>query len=66
MNEYSSTGGLTLGELLEIIRLIGHKRAIVGAAITAYDPGVDRDGRAAKAGTAVARGLLAAACIDLN
>jgi arginase len=66
VNEYSSTGGLTLRELLEIIRLVGHERAIVGAAITAYDPAVDRDGQAAKAGIAVARGLLAAACIDVN
>jgi arginase len=63
-NEYSSTGGLTLTELLQIIRLIGHERAIVAAAITAYDPAVDRDGKARNAGVAVAGGLLAAACID--
>jgi arginase len=37
-----------------------------GAAITAYDPAVDRDGKAANAGIAVARELLAAACIDVN
>ena len=66
VNEYSSPGGLTLRELLQIIRLIGHQRAIVGAAITAYDPAVDRDGKAAQAGIAVAKELLAAACIDLN
>jgi len=66
VNEYSSPGGLTLAELFEIIRLIGHERAIVGAAITAYDPAVDRDGRGANAGIAVAKQLLAAACIDVN
>jgi arginase len=66
VNEYSSPGGLTLRELLQIIRLIGHQRAIVGAAITAYDPAVDRDGKAANAGIAVAKELLAAACIDLS
>ena len=64
VNEYSSPGGLTLAELLHVIRLIGHQRAVVGAAITAYDPAVDRDGKARNAGIAVARQLLAAACID--
>jgi arginase len=66
VNEYSSPGGLTLRELLEIIRRIGYERAVVGAAITAYDPAVDRDGRAANAGIAVGKELLAAACIDVN
>jgi arginase len=66
VNEYSSPGGLTLTELLQIIGLIAHERALVGAAITAYDPAVDGDGKAANAGVAVANELLAAACIDLN
>ena len=66
VNEYSCPGGLTLRELLHSIRLIGQQRALVGAAITAYDPAVDRDGKAANAGIAVAKELLAAACIDRN
>lgn len=66
VNEYSSPGGLTLAALSQIIRFIGHERAIVGAAITAYDPAVDHDGKAASAGVAVAKELLAAACIDVN
>ena len=66
VNEYSCPGGLTLAELLHLIRFIGHQRAVVGAAITAYDPAVDPDGRARNAGIAVAKRLLAAACIDVH
>lgn len=65
VNQFSSTGGLTLSELLEIIRLISRRRAVVAAAITAYDPSADESGKAAKAGVAVVQELLAAACIDL-
>ena len=64
VNQFSSTGGLTLAELLEIIRSVSRHRAVVGAAITAYDPSVDESGKAAKAGVAVVQELLAAACID--
>lgn len=35
--------------LAVVIRKIGHNRAIVAAAITAYDPSVDSDGKAANA-----------------
>ncbi len=66
VNEYSCPGGLMLSEVLEIIDLIGHNRAIVGAAITAYDPSVDHDSRALNAGVAAAKELLAAACIDIS
>lgn len=64
VNQFSSTGGLTLSELLEIIRLVSRHREVVAAAITAYDPSVDESGKAAKAGVAVVQELLAAACID--
>ena len=66
VNEYSSTGGLTVSELLHIIRFVGHNRTIVGAAITAYDPSVDCDSKALHAGVAVIKALLAAACIDVS
>lgn len=66
VNEYSSPGGLTLAELLEIIRFIGHNRAIVGAAVTAYDPSVDHDAKALHAGIAAIKELLAAVCIDVS
>ena len=66
VNEYSSGGGLTVTEILEVIRLVGQNRAIVGAAITAYDPSGDRDLRASHAGVAAVRELLSAACIDVT
>ena len=66
VNEYSCDGGLTTAELLEIIRFIGHNRAIAGASITAYDPAVDHDSRALAAAIAVADELLAVPCIDVS
>ncbi len=65
VNELSSTGGLTVSELLEIIRFIRHHRAIVGAAITAYDPSVDQDSKALNAAVATFKELTAA-CIDIS
>lgn len=65
LNEYSSTGGLTVSELLEIIQFIRHHRAIVGAAITAYDPSVDRDSKALHAAVAAVKELTAG-CIDIH
>ena len=66
VNEYSSSGGLTVSELLHIIRFVGNNRGIVGASITAYDPSVDRDSRAVRAAVAAIKELLSAACIDLR
>lgn len=66
VNEYSSAGGLTVSELLQIIRFIGHNRAIVGAAITAYDPSVDHDSKALDAAVAALKQVLSAACIDIS
>jgi arginase family enzyme len=64
VNEYSSTGGLTVTEVLEAIRFIRHHRAIVGAAITAYDPSVDQHSKALDAAVAVVKELTAT-CIDI-
>ncbi len=66
VNEYSSSGGLTVTELLQIIRVVGHNRAIVGASITAYDPSVDHDSKALHAGVAAVKELLSAACINVS
>lgn len=66
VNEYSSTGGITVDELLKTIRFIGSNRTIVGAAITAYDPSVDHDSKALNAAVAAVKSLLAAACIDVT
>ncbi len=65
VNEYSSTGGFTVSELLEIIRFIRHHCAIVGASITAYDPSVDRDSKALHAAVAAVQELTAG-CIDIH
>jgi arginase len=66
VNEYSSSGGLTVSELLDIIRFVGHNRDIVGASMTAYDPSVDHDSRAVSAAVAAIQELLSAACIDVS
>lgn len=65
VNEYCSTGGLKVSELLESIQFISHNRAIVGAAITAYDPSVDHDSKALDAAVAAVKELTAA-CIDIS
>lgn len=66
VNEYSSTGGLAVSELLQIIQFVSHNRAIVGASVTAYDPSVDHDSRALHAAVAVVKELLSVACIDVS
>jgi arginase len=66
VNEYSCPGGLRLSEVLEIVDLIGRDRAIVGAAVTSYDPSVDHDAKALNAGVAAVKQLLSAACIDVS
>jgi arginase len=66
VNEYSSPGGLTVSELLHIIRFIGDNRTIAGAAVTAYDPSVDRDSKGLHAGVAVIQQVLAGTCIDMS
>lgn len=65
-NEYSCAGGLSAAELIEIIRFIGHNRAIVGASITAYDPSVDQDLKALDAAVAAVKAVLAGACIAIS
>lgn len=66
VNEYSSSGGLTVAEILDSIWFIGRNRAIVAAAITAYDPSVDHDSRALQAAVAAVKALLSATCIDVS
>jgi len=58
VNEYSSSGGLTLAELLEIVRVVGAARPLAAAAITAYDPAHDNDGKALRAATALIKELV--------
>jgi arginase len=50
VNRFSSAGGLTVTELLQTVRVVAAARAVVAAAITAYDPSYDNDGKALRAG----------------
>jgi arginase len=44
-NEYAAPGGLTIAELDWAIGTLFESFEIVGAAVTAYDPSIDTDGR---------------------
>lgn len=57
VNRFSSPGGLTAAELLQTVRLVAAARTVVAAAVTAYDPSYDKDGRALQAGVAVIQEL---------
>jgi arginase len=54
-NEYAAEGGPSLAALLTAIDAVFERFAVVAAAVTAYDPTFDCDGRVNKA----ARGLVA-------
>ena len=61
-NSYSSKGGLTRDTLLRLVSEIGTNFHVGAAAITAYDPGYDAEGRippiARDVVAAIARGML--------
>ena len=58
-NQFATTGGLTVPQLLDAVRQLSRRLSLVGAALTSYDPAADTDGRIAGAALAVA-GVLAA------
>jgi arginase len=60
-NEFAADGGLSLEALQHAIRTIGHALPIHAAAITAYDPQLDGDGRIRAAATTVAKTVVDAA-----
>jgi arginase len=62
VNQFSCPGGLTLAELLEIVVLVRERFALAAAAITAYDPECDQDGKAVQAALAVIRELVRPGC----
>jgi len=70
VNQFSSTGGLTVRELLETVRTVASARPLAAAAVTAYDPGYDADGKALLAGCALMKELVglhrAASCEAAN
>lgn len=61
VNEYSSPGGLTVEMLLKCVRKVIATEAVVAAAITAYDPLCDADGKALRAASKVISELCAIA-----
>lgn len=50
VNPFAAPGGLTVEELRTVVRTVARRRRVVAAALTAYDPGLDDDGRACEAG----------------
>jgi len=53
VNHFSSAGGLTIAELLQVVRLVGSRSSLAAAAITAYDPAYDEDDKALNAAVEV-------------
>ena len=49
-NEFAPPGGLTPREVQEAVRAVAAARPLCSATISAYDPGVDPEGRALEAG----------------
>ncbi len=60
-NAFPAPGGLTVGDVTATVRLAGELSSIGAAAITAYDPDHDPDGRAADAAIAIAASIIARA-----
>jgi arginase len=56
-NQFATTGGLTVPQLLDAVRRLSSRLSLVGAALTSYDPAADADGRIAGAALAVADAL---------
>ncbi|HJS42477.1 MAG TPA: arginase family protein [Gemmatimonadales bacterium] len=56
-NQFATTGGLTVSQLVDAVRRLATRLSIVGAALTAYDPAADGDGRVAVAALRVANAL---------
>ncbi len=57
VNHFPPSSGLTLAELLGIVRLVRERCTLAAAAITAYDPEYDEGEKAVRAATAVIREL---------
>jgi arginase len=60
-NPFLAPGGLTLAELTSAVREIGRRVPVKAAAVTAYAPEYDGDGRIAEAAFRIIESLLAAA-----
>ncbi len=60
-NQLVPPDGLRLQDVLTVVEMAGRGCGIAGASLVAYDPDVDRDGRAADAAFAIARSIANAA-----
>ncbi len=60
-NILAAPGGLTLPDTLDAVSAIGRRFPIGGAALTAYDPSFDEDGRVSRAAFRLAAAILEAA-----
>jgi len=60
-NVYAEPGGLSVEQVIAAIGLVGQRVPIRAAALTAYDPGYDEDGRGAAAGLRIVSALIDAA-----
>lgn len=56
-NQFATTGGLKVSQLVDAVRRLARRLSVVGAAMTAYDPAADADGRIAVAALLVANAL---------
>lgn len=52
-NGFASPGGLTLDEVLGIVREVAHRREIAAVNVCAYDPAVDSGGAVGEAASAI-------------
>jgi arginase len=66
VNVYAAPGGLRIDEVVRAIGDIGRRFAIRAAALTAYDPAFDGDGRVQAAGGRIARAIVDAASLRLS
>lgn len=56
-NQFATTGGVTIAQLVDAVRRLATRLSVVGAAFTAYDPAADADGRVSVAALTIANAL---------
>jgi arginase len=54
-NRFAADGGLTVAELARAVELVFERFHVTAAAVTAYDPALDTDGRVARAASEAIR-----------
>jgi arginase len=65
-NSYAASGGLHVDEVVRAVTEIGRRFTIGAAALTAYDPAYDGDGRVRTAAARIARAIADAAALSLQ